>query len=207
MGKVLRLLQKDQQAYFCDKWPFIHRWLYSSLLGLGLFFSFVIFFSTQTVELLGRVINPSQCRYLNTGQHKHRINAHRDVHALSGGKRQYQLHKYRSQLMVMLIYYCYSIFIKTSSSGGLGRSAFSHSELISKYETYRQSVGPPRWGTSSSQDRYIHRTKHEHRNNVRIRNHDPRVRSGKDVSCLRRQGYCDRLHYKLCPSCSFFFFI
>jgi hypothetical protein len=38
----------------------------------------------QTVELLGRVIIPSQGRYLNTGQHKHRINAHTDIHGLSG---------------------------------------------------------------------------------------------------------------------------
>jgi hypothetical protein len=54
---------------------FIHQWLYSHLLGPGLFFSFVIFF-TQTVGLLGRVISPSQGRYLHTGQHKHRINAY-----------------------------------------------------------------------------------------------------------------------------------
>jgi hypothetical protein len=46
------------------------------LLGPGLFFSFVIFF-TQTVGLLGRAISPSQFRYLHTEQHKHRINAHR----------------------------------------------------------------------------------------------------------------------------------
>jgi hypothetical protein len=31
---------------------FIHQWIYSPLLGPGLFFSFIIFF-TQTVELLG----------------------------------------------------------------------------------------------------------------------------------------------------------
>jgi hypothetical protein len=31
---------------------------------------------SQTVELLGRVISPSQGRYLNTEQHKHRINAY-----------------------------------------------------------------------------------------------------------------------------------
>jgi hypothetical protein len=33
---------------------------------------------TQMVGLLRRVISPSQGRYLNTGQHKHRINAHTD---------------------------------------------------------------------------------------------------------------------------------
>jgi hypothetical protein len=55
---------------------FIHQWLYTPLLGPGLFFSFVIFF-TQTVGLLGQVISPLQGRYLHAGQHKHRINAHR----------------------------------------------------------------------------------------------------------------------------------
>jgi hypothetical protein len=29
-------------------------------------------------------ISPSQDRYLHTGQHKHRINIHTDIHALSG---------------------------------------------------------------------------------------------------------------------------
>jgi hypothetical protein len=38
---------------------------------------------SQTVGFLGRVISPSQGRYLNTGQHKHRINAHTDIHALN----------------------------------------------------------------------------------------------------------------------------
>jgi hypothetical protein len=31
---------------------------------------------SQTVGLLGRLIRPSQSHYLNTGQHKHRINAY-----------------------------------------------------------------------------------------------------------------------------------
>jgi hypothetical protein len=31
----------------------------------------------QSVGLLGQGMNPSQCRYLRTGQHKHRINPHR----------------------------------------------------------------------------------------------------------------------------------
>jgi hypothetical protein len=62
---------------------FIHQWLYSPLLGPGLFFSYVIFF-TQTVELLGRVISPSQGRYVHAGQHKHRINTHTNIHASSG---------------------------------------------------------------------------------------------------------------------------
>jgi hypothetical protein len=67
----------------------IHSFIHSpmalqpSLLGPGLFFSFVIIF-TQTVGPLGRVISPSQGRYLHTRQHKHRIDANTDIHALSG---------------------------------------------------------------------------------------------------------------------------
>jgi hypothetical protein len=47
----------------------------TALVGLGRFFSSLIY--TQSVGLLGRVLSPSQSRYLHTGQHKHRINAHR----------------------------------------------------------------------------------------------------------------------------------
>jgi hypothetical protein len=55
---------------------FIHQWLYSPLLGSGLFFSSVSFF-TQTVGLLGWVIRQSQGRYLHTGQHKQNKRTHR----------------------------------------------------------------------------------------------------------------------------------
>jgi hypothetical protein len=68
-------------AYFL--FSFIRQWLYSPLLGLGRFFSFLIFF-TQTVGLFGWVISPMQGRYLHTEQDKHRINAHTDIHALNG---------------------------------------------------------------------------------------------------------------------------
>jgi hypothetical protein len=61
---------------------FIYEWFYSPLFGPGLFFTFVIFY-TQAVGLLGRVISPSQGRYLHTGQCKHRINAHTHIHSLS----------------------------------------------------------------------------------------------------------------------------
>jgi hypothetical protein len=52
------------------------------LLGPGLFFSSIIIF-TQTVGLLGRVMTPSQGRYLHAGQHKHRINSYTYIHVLS----------------------------------------------------------------------------------------------------------------------------
>jgi hypothetical protein len=49
-------------------------------------FSFFLWIYTQYVGLLGRVIDPSQGLYLNTGQHKHRINARThtpNIHAKS----------------------------------------------------------------------------------------------------------------------------
>jgi hypothetical protein len=52
---------------------FFH-WLYSPLGPWPLIFSFMIIL--QTVGLLGRVISSSQGLYLNTGQHKHRINTY-----------------------------------------------------------------------------------------------------------------------------------
>jgi hypothetical protein len=46
---------------------------------------FSVFWSyTQSVGLLWRGISPYQGLYLHTEQHKHRINAHTDIHALSG---------------------------------------------------------------------------------------------------------------------------
>jgi hypothetical protein len=39
---------------------------------------------TESAGLLGRVIIPSQGRYLYTGQHKHRLNVYTDIHALNG---------------------------------------------------------------------------------------------------------------------------
>jgi hypothetical protein len=42
--------------------------------ALASFFSFMIIL--QTVELLGRVISSSQGLYLNTGQHKHKVNTY-----------------------------------------------------------------------------------------------------------------------------------
>jgi hypothetical protein len=50
--------------------------LYSPRGPWPLFFSFMIIL--QTVRLLGWVIGSSQSLYLNTGQHKHRINTYTD---------------------------------------------------------------------------------------------------------------------------------
>jgi hypothetical protein len=55
----------------------------TALFGPWPLLQFVVIF-TQTVGLLGLLISPSQGRYLHTGQHKHRINAHTDIRALNG---------------------------------------------------------------------------------------------------------------------------
>jgi hypothetical protein len=57
----------------------IYLWLYSPLLGLGRFFSFLILYTVGMTPWTG--ISPSQGRYLHIEQQKHRINA--DIHALS----------------------------------------------------------------------------------------------------------------------------
>jgi hypothetical protein len=75
--------QKKQKHMPIKLYSFIHQWFYSLLLGPGFFYSVVIFF-TQTVGLLGWGISRLQGRYLHTGQHKYRINAHKHIHALSG---------------------------------------------------------------------------------------------------------------------------
>jgi hypothetical protein len=62
----------------------------SSTFRAQVFIQFLNLFS-QTVVLLGRVIRPSQGLYLNTGQHKHRINAytHQRSMPLSGIRTHY----------------------------------------------------------------------------------------------------------------------
>jgi hypothetical protein len=57
-------ISSDMYVSFILIFIFIHQWLYRSLLGPGLFYRFIIFF-TQSVGLLGRVTSPSHGRYLH----------------------------------------------------------------------------------------------------------------------------------------------
>jgi hypothetical protein len=53
-------------------------WLYSPLLGLGQFFSFLIFYTVDRTPSTGdQPIAKPLPAHRTTGQHKHRINAHR----------------------------------------------------------------------------------------------------------------------------------
>jgi hypothetical protein len=62
---------------------FIHQWLYSPFIGLWPLLQFRnLFYMDGRTSWRG--ISPSQGSYLHTGQHKHRINAHANIHALSG---------------------------------------------------------------------------------------------------------------------------
>jgi hypothetical protein len=63
---------------------FFFQWLLTALTGPWPLLHFRNNFCTQSVRRLGRVIIPSQGRYLYTGQYKHRINAYTDIHALMG---------------------------------------------------------------------------------------------------------------------------
>jgi hypothetical protein len=85
----------DWRTPVCDlhvpfKIPYVYDWFIHSLMVLQPFvgprplLQLLILFFTQSVRLLGGVSSPSQGRYLHTGQHKHRINAHANIHALSG---------------------------------------------------------------------------------------------------------------------------
>jgi hypothetical protein len=68
---------KSEEKYFVSKISF--QYFFSMALpthsGPKPLIQFRNYFS-QTVGLLGRVIRPSQGPYLNSGQHKHRINAY-----------------------------------------------------------------------------------------------------------------------------------
>jgi hypothetical protein len=55
--------------------------LYSLSLGLGRFFSFLIFYTVGMTPW--KRISPSQGRHLHTGQHKHSMNTHTDIHTSS----------------------------------------------------------------------------------------------------------------------------
>jgi hypothetical protein len=70
---IFMICYKDTYQQLQVTMKSIYLWLYSSLLGLGSFFSYLIF----STGLRGRAISPSQGRYFHTGEHKHRINAHR----------------------------------------------------------------------------------------------------------------------------------
>jgi hypothetical protein len=83
MYKQLLRLQGETNAYM-HIYSYIHKyishtffqWPLQPLFGPGPFLSSVIIF-TQTV-------GPSQGRYLDTGQYKHRINAYTNIHAFNG---------------------------------------------------------------------------------------------------------------------------
>jgi hypothetical protein len=65
----------SKEPHYCTWWIIIIFFCHCLCSPLGpwpLIFSFMIIL--QTVGLLGRVISSSQGLYLNTGQHKHRIN-------------------------------------------------------------------------------------------------------------------------------------
>jgi hypothetical protein len=71
--------------------------------------------------------------------------------------------------------------------------------LFSVSWSYTQSVGLLGRGISPSRGRFLYTEQHKHRLNIKyrhlalswIRTHDPSVRAGEDISCLRPRGHCD----------------
>jgi hypothetical protein len=63
------------------------------------------------------------------------------------------------------------------------------SELIRNYESYKQVVGLLGRGISPLQSRYLLRTTQTQNAYIhassRVRTHDPGVRTGEDISCLK----------------------
>jgi hypothetical protein len=118
----------------------IHQRFYSPLLGPGLFFSFVSFF-TQTIGLLDEW--PARRKAATyTGQHKHRINAHtmpwvvyepmipafkweKTVHALDGTAImidiKYHTPKYFLSLMSIFVPLTIPASVKQQGNKALGR--------------------------------------------------------------------------------------
>jgi hypothetical protein len=105
------------------------------------------FIYTQSVGFLGIGISQSEGRYLHTGQHKPRINAHTDIHALSGihtHERTKTLHTLNSAATVI-------------GSGTPPEGKFTH--IQSYYSTSTIRLGSPRLkDTGSASGTRISRT-------------------------------------------------
>jgi hypothetical protein len=90
---IFLLRNRHFDEIFCSDLMLVRMFLYISFIHSSMALQLLVgpwpllqlpIFFTQTIGLLGRVISPSQGRYLPRGQHKYRINAHTDVYALSG---------------------------------------------------------------------------------------------------------------------------
>jgi hypothetical protein len=136
------MLSHSSHIYYSFIYSFIHSFINGCTAlcwALASSYSFVIFF-TQSIGLLGRRISPSQGRYLHTGQHKHRRNAHTNIHATSGH-----------------IYY----FSSFSSSMALTALRRPWPLLQFRNHFFTQTVGLLGRVINSSQGRYLHTGQHK----------------------------------------------
>jgi hypothetical protein len=183
---------------------FIHQWLYSPLLGPGLFFSFIICFM-QTVGLLGRVISPSQGQYLHAGQHKHRINTYTDIHALSGIRthdpsvraseaclrprdHRHQLYKFIVTVFSVFLMSIYLWLYSPCASWPLFQFLNLYRVGITPWTGDEPFARPlPTRRTTQTQNKLtdIHASSG-------IRTHDSNIRAGEDGLCLRPRCHCAR---------------
>jgi hypothetical protein len=76
----------------------------------------------------------------------------------------------------------------------------SHQNYTGTTLSYTQAVGLLGWGISPPQNRYLHIGQHKPTRNAHntdihafsgIRTHDPSLRTGEDISCLRQRDNCN----------------
>jgi hypothetical protein len=152
------------------------------------------------------VISPSQGCYLHTGQHKHRINAHTDIHALSGIRTHDPSFRASEDISCLrprghcdwpltgTIHPSIHLWLD-SPLFGLGRF-LNFLIFYTVGRTPWTGDQPVAWPipthrTIQTQNKRTHTHTDIHALSE-IRTHHLSVRASKDNSCLRPGGHCDR---------------
>jgi hypothetical protein len=152
------------------------------------------------------VIFSSQGLYLNTGQHKHRINTYTHQTSMPcvgfeptipASEREKTVHGLDRQAAVTCINNIFCLW-RYSPNLGLGLPPWN-SPFHSSFLDRRQSVGPLGWVISSSQDLYLYinteKRTHTHTKHPYPEwDSNPRSRhpTSEDSACLIPPGCCDR---------------
>jgi hypothetical protein len=145
------------------------------------------------------VISSSQGRYLHTGQHKHRINAHTDTHALIG----IRTHDPSVRASEDSSGHCDRLMQKSFIHPSMALQPFVGPWPLLQFRNHFYTDGRTPWTsdqpvarplpihrTAQTQNKYTHTDVHALSG---IRTHDPSFGASEGSSCLRRRGHCDRL--------------
>jgi hypothetical protein len=155
-------------------------WLCSPLLDLGHFSDSWSF--TRSVVFLGRGISQSQGRYLHTGQHKHRINAHWYPCLKWDSNPRSQCLSERRQFMPYTARPPWSVHLLILFLALQPWPLFQFHDHF--YRRCDQLVARPlpKYRKTQTQNKHIH-TPNIHTSSG-IRTHDRSVWEGEDISCL-----------------------